>query len=84
MGVDEGFDRDFLADFERGDLARWRDMTVEEIERVAGNGGVEIMNWMIVAAAVPGAHAATVYYEAMPSWLTGMGGAVLRLPAATR
>lgn len=84
MGVDEGFDRDFLADFERGDLARWRDMTVEEIERVAGNGGVEIMNWMIVAAAVPGAHAATVYYEAMPSWLTGMGGAVLRLPGATR
>ena len=77
MGVDERFDRDFLADFERGDLARWRGMSVEDIEAVAGNGGVEIMNWMMVAAAVPGARATTVYYEAMPSWLTGMGGAVL-------
>ena len=78
MGVDERFDRDFLADFESGELGRWREMCVEEIEAVAGNGGVEIMNWMMVAAAFPGARAITVYYEAMPSWLTGMGGAVLR------
>ena len=42
------------------------------------------MNWMIVAAAVPGARATTVYYEAMPSWMTGMGGAVLRLPDRSR
>lgn len=83
-GVDETFDRDFLGDFERGDLARWREKSVEEIERIAGNGGVEIMNWMIVAAAVPGARAETVYYEAMPSWMTGMGGAVLRLPPRSR
>jgi hypothetical protein len=54
-------------------------MSVEEIEAVAGNGGVEIMNWMMAAAAVPAARASTVYYEAMPSWMTGMGGAVLRL-----
>jgi 2'-aminobiphenyl-2,3-diol 1,2-dioxygenase large subunit len=78
MGVDERFDRDFLADFEHGELARWREMSVEEIEAVGGNGGVEIMNWMMVAAALPGARASTVYYEAMPSWMTGMGGAVLR------
>jgi aromatic ring-opening dioxygenase catalytic subunit (LigB family) len=83
-GVDEGFDREFLADFERGALGRWREKEVPEIERVAGNGGVEIMNWMIVAAAVPGARATTVYYEAMPSWMTGMGGAVLRLPDRSR
>jgi aromatic ring-opening dioxygenase catalytic subunit (LigB family) len=78
--IDEDFDRAFLADFERGNLGRWRRMGAAEIEAVAGNGGVEIMNWMIVAAAVPRAAAETVYYEPMPSWMTGMGGAVLRLP----
>lgn len=78
MGVDERFDRDFLADFERGVLERWREMSIEDIEAVAGNGGVEITNWMMVAAALPGARASTVYYEPMPSWMTGMGGAVLR------
>jgi aromatic ring-opening dioxygenase catalytic subunit (LigB family) len=78
--IEERFDRDFLAAFECGDLARWRDAGAADIERVAGNGGVEILNWLIVAAAVPQARAEIVYYEPMPSWLTGMGGAVLRLP----
>ena len=79
-GIDESFDKSFLTDFERGDLARWRERSAAEIEAVAGNGGVEIMNWMIVAAALPRAQAEIVYYEPMPSWMTGMGGAVLRIP----
>lgn len=78
-GIDERFDRAFLADLERGDLQQWRDRSAAEIEAVAGNGGLEIMNWLAVAAAVPRARAETIYYEPMPSWMTGMGGAVLHL-----
>jgi 2'-aminobiphenyl-2,3-diol 1,2-dioxygenase, large subunit len=79
-GIDERFDRGFLEDFVRGDLAGWRTRSAGDIEAAAGNGGVEIMNWLIAAAAVPRARAEIVYYEPMPSWLTGMGGAVLHLP----
>ena len=77
--INEDFDREFLRAFESGQLEAWRTQSVEQICGVAGNGGLEIMSWMMMAAAVPGARARTVYYEPMPSWMTGMGGVVMRL-----
>ena len=45
----------------------WRARDAADIRREAGNGGLEIMSWMAMAAAVPGARAETLYYEPMPS-----------------
>lgn len=77
--INEAFDKRFLQAMERGDLAAWRTRDAADIRREAGNGGLEIMSWMAMAAAVPGARAETLYYEPMPSWMTGMGGVVMKM-----
>ena len=76
--VNEAFDRRFLDAMQSGELGRWRNSSAAEIRHDAGNGGLEVMSWLLMAAAVPDARAEVVYYEPMPSWMTGMGGAVLR------
>lgn len=53
------------------------ELTQDEILREGGNGGLEILNWICMAAAVPGWRGETVYYEAVPEWMTGMGGIAL-------
>lgn len=78
--VNEAFDREFLAAVEQGALAPWRSKSAAQIEQEAGNGGLEIMNWLAVIAAVPQARARIAYYEPMLAWMTGMGGAFLELP----
>jgi 2'-aminobiphenyl-2,3-diol 1,2-dioxygenase, large subunit len=80
--VNEAFDRAFLEAIEHGALESWRSRSAAEIERDAGNGGLEIMSWLAVLAAAPGARAQITYYEPMLAWMTGMGGAVLQLPAS--
>jgi 2'-aminobiphenyl-2,3-diol 1,2-dioxygenase, large subunit len=80
--VNEAFDRRFLSAMESGQLQEWRARAASDIRTEAGNGGLEIMSWLAVAAAVPQARAETVYYEPMPSWLTGMGGVVMKWPQA--
>jgi 2'-aminobiphenyl-2,3-diol 1,2-dioxygenase, large subunit len=82
--INEEFDRRFLQAMERGDLAAWRARDAADIRREAGNGGLEIMSWMAMAAAVPGARAQTLYYEPMPSWMTGMGGVVMQMNEGAR
>jgi len=76
-GINEDFDRRFLNAMESGNLGDWRAGSADQIREEAGNGGLEIMSWMAMAATVPRAHATTIYYEPMPSWLTGMGGVVM-------
>jgi 2'-aminobiphenyl-2,3-diol 1,2-dioxygenase, large subunit len=81
--VNEAFDREFLAAVEQGSLESWRARSAAQIEREAGNGGLEIMSWLAVLAATPSARAQIAYYEPMLAWMTGMGGAVLQLADAT-
>lgn len=78
--VNEAFDRSFLAAVTGGELAPWRAKSAAEIEREAGNGGLEIMSWLTVLAAAPQSRPEIIYYEPMVSWMTGMGGALLHLP----
>lgn len=53
-----------LAKFPRG----------EDLERVAGNGGNEIRDWLAVAAAMPpGLSAEVLAYEPIAQWATGTG-----------
>lgn len=82
-GVNEEFDRRFLNDMATGRAAAWRTRPMQDIEREAGNGGLEIVNWLILAAALPGVGGEIAYYEAVPEWMTGMGGVILRLPHST-
>jgi len=76
-GINEDFDRQFLKAMESGKLSDWRESSADKIRGAAGNGGLEIMSWLAMAATVPNARAKTIYYEPMPSWLTGMGGVVM-------
>lgn len=76
--VNETFDRHVLARLGAGDLAELERITTDELLSQAGNGGLEIVNWVMAAAAAPGRKAELIYYEPMPQWMTGMGGIALR------
>jgi len=80
--VNAAFDSEFLAAFGSGQVEAWQKRSAEDIRAAAGNGGLEVMSWMMMAATVPGARAETVYYQEMPSWLTGMGGIIMNLEPA--
>jgi 2'-aminobiphenyl-2,3-diol 1,2-dioxygenase, large subunit len=82
--VNEEFDRRFLTAMTSGDLEEWRARPAADIRREAGNGGLEIMSWLAMAAVVPEARAEVIYYEAMPSWMTGMGGVVMKWRESAR
>lgn len=77
QGINETFDREFLADLAAGNARRWSLETNESIERLAGNGGLEISNWLIAAAAANAKGGDYNFYVPMPEWMTGMGGMVL-------
>jgi 2'-aminobiphenyl-2,3-diol 1,2-dioxygenase, large subunit len=82
--INEEFDRRFLSAMESGDLKEWRARPAADIRREGGNGGLEIMSWLTMAAVVPEARAEVVYYEPMPSWMTGMGGVVMKWQESSR
>ena len=72
------FDREFLAELERGDLESYAALSTEDIEKVAGNGGQELRTWFTMAAALGFAPGRSLGYSPMPEWLTGMGAAVIQ------
>ncbi|MEV6158640.1 hypothetical protein AB0L53_50770 [Nonomuraea sp. NPDC052129] len=71
------FDEEFLAALEKGELARYANLSTAEIEAVAGNGGQELRTWLTMAAALGFAPGRTLAYAPMPEWLTGMGVAII-------
>lgn len=76
--VAEDFDRGVLAAFGRGQPESLARLTPAQIVEQGGNGGLEIVNWLLAAGAAPDWKGETVYYEPMPEWFTGMGGMELR------
>jgi 2'-aminobiphenyl-2,3-diol 1,2-dioxygenase large subunit len=72
--VNAEFDRQVMDTLESGAPERLAALTVEAILSAGGNGGLEIVNWMMAAAMLPGVGAEAIYYEPMPQWMTGMGG----------
>jgi 2,3-dihydroxyphenylpropionate 1,2-dioxygenase len=78
----EDFDHQFLAQLERGELAKYESWSTADIARAAGNGGQEIRTWLIMAAALGFRPGRALAYSAMPEWLTGMGVALLPVGAA--
>lgn len=76
--VSQAFDRQVLASFERGQPESLTRLSPARIVEEGGNGGLEIVNWLLAAGAAPGWRGETIYYEPMPEWFTGMGGMELR------
>jgi 2'-aminobiphenyl-2,3-diol 1,2-dioxygenase, large subunit len=75
--VSEQFDRQVMNAIITGHAPEFARMSTAEIVEQGGNGGLEIVNWLIAAATVPGRNGEIVYYEPIPEWFTGMGGIVL-------
>ncbi|QLQ09292.1 MAG: catechol 1,2-dioxygenase [Nocardioidaceae bacterium] len=75
--ITEEFDQRFLADLEKGDLAKYSTMTTAEITEQAGNGAQELRSWMLMAAALDFAPGKTLAYAPIPEWLTGMAVSVV-------
>lgn len=68
------FDEEVLRLFAQGRASELADLSVQEIVERAGNGGLELINWIALAGATRGKAGSKVYYEAIPQWMTGMGG----------
>ena len=74
VDVNEAWDRAFLADMSAGRFAEWVGKSRADIEQAAGNGGLEIIHWLFMAAAADARGAEVIFYEPMTEWMTGMGG----------
>jgi 2,3-dihydroxyphenylpropionate 1,2-dioxygenase len=70
--VNAGWDLEFLAALGRGDTAAIKAYAYDEVEREAGHGGHEILNWAAVMGAMGGRPARIVGYEAVTEWICGM------------
>ncbi|BCJ57236.1 catechol 1,2-dioxygenase [Micromonospora endophytica] len=82
--INADFDREFLAQFESGDLSRTLALSNDELEKVAGNGAQELRSWIAMTAAVGAGRGRTLAYEPIDEWLTGMGVAVFEpIPTST-
>ena len=80
--VNEDFDRQILDLVQAGDVQGLVDLRDDYVIEHGGNGALEIRNWIIALAAMPGAvRGELLCYEAMPPWITGIGFAELKLAA---
>ena len=70
--VSEEWDAWFLNLMETNNLEPLHALSDAEIEAAAGNGAHELRTW-VAAAAAWGRDLKTVGYEAVPTWITGMG-----------
>ena len=75
--VNEAFDREFIDKLITGRAHELSRYDTEDIIQLAGNGGLEVTAWLVMAGALPGVTGEALYYEAMPEWITGMGAVAL-------
>ncbi len=75
--VNPAFDRKVLDFVERGDVRSLVDLGDDYVLTHGGNGALEIRNWIVAMAALPGCKGKVLAYEPMPAWITGLGFAEL-------
>lgn len=75
--VNAKFDRQCLDAIASGDAGTLANLSIQELEAQAGNGGVELVTWLCMAGTVWPNGGTVVFYEPMEAWLTGMGGIVM-------
>lgn len=70
--INEQFDTDFLATLRRGAAREFIDAwSNARLEAEAGNGALEIRNWLTIAGATDDAPLEVLAYAAVPEWHTG-------------
>lgn len=77
----EEFDRTFLDQLDRGELAQYGTWSTAELGAAAGNGGQELRTWLAMAAALDFMPGTTLAYSPMVEWLTGMAVATIPAPS---
>jgi 2,3-dihydroxyphenylpropionate 1,2-dioxygenase len=70
--INESWDRWFLSSLMSGDVDPILQMSDDELQRVAGVGGLEIRTWLAALGAW-GGPIKNMEYEPVPTWITGMG-----------
>jgi protocatechuate 4,5-dioxygenase beta chain len=79
--VNVEFDRMILDLVTNEDLDALVALTDDAIVEHGGNGALEIRNWIVAMAALPGFKASVIAYEPIPEWITGLGFARLEVAA---
>ena len=79
--VNEEFDRMVLDKVSVGDVEALIALSDEHVEETAGNGALEIRNWIMAMGAVGATGAEVICYEPVPEWICGMGVAELKMAA---
>jgi 2'-aminobiphenyl-2,3-diol 1,2-dioxygenase large subunit len=72
--IAEEFDEEWIERFTAGRGREFARLSCRDIVANAGNGGLELINWMMMTAMVPAAKGEKIYYEPMPAWMTAIGG----------
>ncbi len=80
--VNESWDREILAMAARGDIEALVALSDEAILADAGNGALEIKNWICGMAAAQAQGGKIIAYEPVPEWICGCGFVDLELAAA--
>ena len=70
--VNETWDRMILQAVADGDVEKMCSLRFEDVERDAGHGGHEVLNWVQLMGAMDGAKATILDYEAVIEWVCGM------------
>jgi protocatechuate 4,5-dioxygenase beta chain len=71
--VNEAFDRQILDMVHRGDLDALTALQDNDIIETAGNGALEIKNWIFAMAAMGQSRAELIAYEPVREWVAGFG-----------
>ena len=79
--INEEFDHRILGMVEAGDIEGLIALPDRQVFEEAGNGAIEIKNWIVAMAAVPEARAVDISYHPVVPWVTGCGFSELRLAA---
>ncbi|AIT82154.1 protocatechuate 4,5-dioxygenase subunit beta [Novosphingobium pentaromativorans] len=75
--VNAEFDEDLMALIEANDVEALIALSDDEVEDAAGNGALEMKNFICAMAMTPAAKGRVIGYEAMPELITGLGFAEL-------
>ncbi|MGQ4597944.1 DODA-type extradiol aromatic ring-opening family dioxygenase [Nocardia sp. R6R-6] len=77
--INQEFDNHFLELLCNGQAKSAAEWSNEFIEENAGNGGLEIRNWIFTSAVAGDAGGTVLYYEPIPQWSTGMSAIALAI-----
>lgn len=75
------FDHRILAMVEKGDIEGIIGLSDEMVLAEAGNGALEIKNWICALGILQGMKAETMAYVPIPDWVTGCGFMEFKMPA---